>query len=199
VSYRPASDKLPLVGATWKYSYTDLQYGRVQRQFTVRVDAVDGWVVSETFSPEGATGRQRVRFEIGADEARFIERSLGSGRTALELNPYFASYDWGRRGADPVAGYPAGSGDQWQTRTSISPNVAVEVPAGRFNTVMVQIKGTRNANQNMSQLSEAARFEVTAWYSSEARRYVRLENRLWSGTLALMGEERIDLLEMSGN
>jgi len=40
---------------------------------------------------------------------------------------------------------------------------------------------------------------VTVWYAPEVKRYVRLENRVWLGTSALYGEERIDLLDVSGN
>lgn len=198
-SYRPASDRLPPVGATWKYRYTDLKYSRVQRQFSVRVDGVDGWVVSESFVPEGSSSRQRVRTDVAADEARFIERSLGGDRSAVEFNPYFGSYDWNGRRADPVGGYPTGQYPEWQTRTSVSPNVPVEVPAGRFNTVKVQIEGMRPVGAELGQRNVPARFEVSAWYSTEAKRYVRLENRLWNGGSGLVSEERIDLLEMTGN
>ena len=199
-AYRPASEKLPPVGATWKYRYTDLKYSRVQRLFTVRVDAVDGWLVSESFAQEGASSRQRVRTDVGADEPRFIERSLGENRTALEFNPYFASYDWNGRRTDPARGYPArDSVGDWETRTSVSPNVPVDVPAGRFNTLKVQIEGVRAVGSSISQRMAMARFEVTAWYSPEVKRYVRMENRIWDGSSALAGEERIDLLEVSGN
>ena len=198
-SYRPASDKLPMVGATWKYRYTDLKYSRVQHVFTVRVDGVDGWVVSETFVPEGATARQRARTDIGADEPRFIERRLGGDRTALEFNPYFGSYDWSGRLVDPVAGYPTGHGADWSTRTRVSPNVPVTVAAGAFNAVMVQIEGTRAGGQEASNRNTATRFELSAWYAPEVKRYVRVENRLWSAGSALLSEERIDLLEASGN
>lgn len=198
-AYRPASDRLPQVGAIWRYRYTDLKYSRVQQVFTVRVDGVDGWVVSETFVPEGAPSRKRVHTEVGADEARFIERNLGAERTALEFSPYFASFDWNGRKQDPAAGYPAGQYGEWDTRTRVSPNVPVEVPAGRFNTLKVQIEGVRSADSSVAFRNVPARFEVTAWYSPEVKRYVRMENRLWTATSILVGEERIDLLEVSGN
>jgi len=196
--YRPASDKLPMVGATWKYRYMDLKYSRVQHVFTVRVDGVDGWVVSETFAPEGATARQRARTDIGADEPRFIERRLGGDRSALEFNPYFASFDWNGRRVDPVAGYPTGNGAEWDTRTRVSPNVSVAVAAGTFNTVKVHVEGSRAGGQELSQRNTPTRFELIAWYAPEVKRYVRIENRLWSAGSSLLGEERIDLLEASG-
>jgi S1-C subfamily serine protease len=199
-AYRPASDRLPQVGTTWKYRYTDLKYSRVQQVFTVRVDGVDGWVVSETFAPEGAPSRQRVRTDVGADELRFIERRLGGERTALEFNPYFATYDWNGRRTDPVNGYPAPQSiSDWETHTRVSPNVPVDVPAGRFNTLMVQVEGVRSADSGVAFRNVPARFEVTAWYSPEVKRYVRMENRLWTAGSALVGEERIDLLDVAGN
>jgi serine protease Do len=201
-SYRPASDKLPPVGATWKYRYTDLKYSRVQHQFTVRVDAVDGWLVSETFAPDGAASRQRVRTDVGADEARFLERALGTDRTALEFNPYFFAYDGEGRNAGPATGYPMGASSNalWSTRTKVTRNVPVRVPAGSFNTLMVEIEGERAASTEVSRRGvDTSRFAVTVWYAPEVKRYVRLENRVWLGTSHLYGEERIDLLEVSGN
>ena len=201
-NYRPASDKLPLVGATWKYRYSDLKYSRVQHQFTVRVDAVDGWVVSETFAPDGAASRQRVRTDVGADEARFLERALGGDRTALEFNPYFFAHDGEGRNAGPATGYPMGpsSNASWNTRTKVTRNVSVRVPAGSFNTLMVEIEGERAASTDVGRRGvDTGRFAVTVWYAPEVKRYVRLENRVWLGTAQLYGEERIDLLEMSGN
>ena len=201
-AYRPASDKLPPVGATWKYRYTDLKYSRVQHQFTVRVDGVDGWVVSETFTPDGAASRQRVRTEVGADEARFLERALGGERTALEFNPYFFAYDGEGRDAGAATGYPVGpsSNALWSTRTKVTRNVPVRVPAGSFNTLMVEIEGERAASTEVSRRAvDTGRFAVTVWYAPEVKRYVRLENRVWLGTSALYGEERIDLLDVSGN
>lgn len=198
-SYRPASDKLPQVGATWKYRYTDLKYSRVQHQFTVRVDGVDGWVVSESFAPEGASSRQRVRTEVGADEARFLERALGGERTALEFNPYFALHEASARAVGQVGGYPVGTLTEWQTRVSVSPNRAVEVPAGRYNALRVQIEGVRAVGSEWTLHNALARFEVVGWYAPEVKRYVRMENRAWSARSALVSDERIDLLEASGN
>lgn len=199
-SYRPASDRLPTAGTTWKYRYTDLKYSRVQHIYTVRVDGVDGWVVSETFVPEGATARQRARTDIGADEPRFIERRLGGDRSALEFNPYFASFDWNGRRLDPVAGYPAGNAGEWDTRTKIRPNVALKVPAGNYNTVLVEIEGTRPAPTDfINRHANASRFVVSIWYAPAAKRYVRIEHRAWNEAGNPVSEERIDLLEMSGN
>jgi hypothetical protein len=131
---------------------------------------------------------------------RFIERRLGGERTALEFNPYFATYDWNGRRTDPVNGYPAPQSiSDWETHTRVSPNVPVDVPAGRFNTLMVQVEGVRSADSGVAFRNVPARFEVTAWYSPEVKRYVRMENRLWTAGSALVGEERIDLLDVAGN
>jgi hypothetical protein len=64
---------------------------------------------------------------------------------------------------------------------------------------MVQVEGTRAGGQEASNRNTATRFELTAWYAPEVKRYVRVENRLWSAGSALLSEERIDLLEASGN
>ncbi|HET9734746.1 MAG TPA: serine protease [Burkholderiales bacterium] len=200
-SYRPASDKLPMVGATWKYRYTDLKYSRVQHVFTVRVDGVDGWVVSETFVPEGATARQRARTDIGADEARFLERTLGSDRTALEFSPYFFAYDGEGRSAAAATGYPLGASSvPWGTQIRVKRNVPVSVPAGSFSATMVEIEGERGVSSDVGRRGvDSGRFAVTVWYAPEVKRYVRLENRVWLATGQLYGEERIDLVEANGN
>ena len=65
---------------------------------------------------------------------------------------------------------------------------------------MVEIEGERAASTEIGRRGvDTGRFAVTVWYAPEVKRYVRLENRVWLGTSQLYGEERIDLLEVTGN
>jgi hypothetical protein len=65
----------------------------------------------------------------------------------------------------------------------------------------VEVRGTRTlvGYAPNSVASSPGRFEYTAWYSPELKRYVKLRHRTWSGTNQALGDEQVELLEHRPN
>ena len=81
----PASATLPCAGASFRYAWTEQQYGRRKQEIQVRVTGVDGWTVTESFS---ADGRSPMRTEVQASELAFASRLIAEGQSMLEFSPY---------------------------------------------------------------------------------------------------------------
>jgi hypothetical protein len=78
----------------------------------------------------------------------------------------------------------------------------VSVPAGTFNALRVEVQGVRSlatSNTGTAVLAIARRFEYTAWYVPELKRYVKSRHRSWSTSSAPIGEELVELLEYRPN
>jgi hypothetical protein len=87
----------------------------------------------------------------------------------------------------------------WEVTARVTRDVRLKVPAGELNTFRIELQGSRSLPGNLSQLIyEMGRFEMTAWYSSETRRVVRIENRIWYGNAAPAADELVELVEYSG-
>jgi hypothetical protein len=191
---------LPQAGATWKYRYTDRKYSLGGRHvFSVRLDSVNGPVMNETLSPEGATSAQATRTALASEALRFTVRLLPQTRTVVEFAPYLNFPE--PRLAAPIrvksgSGYPVGgsAASDWQVTMAALPESQVTVPAGTFRASRVELKGTRSVPNAMA----LARFQVTMSYAPEVKRYVRIEHRAWNGGSTLAADELVELLEFSG-
>jgi hypothetical protein len=202
VAFAPtqATGGLPKAGATWKYRYTDRKYSLGGKHvFTVHLDSVSGLAMHETLSPEGASSDQVLRSTLASEALRVTSRRLPSNRTLLEFSPYLNLPD--ARLASPMrmksgSGYPgsgSASGDWIVTMTAL-PDAPVTVPGGTFQASRVEVKGSRHA----ATVGALHRFQLTAWYAPEVKRYVRVEHRAWSGAAGVAADELVELLEFSG-
>jgi hypothetical protein len=105
----------------------------------VRVTGVEGWLVNETLTPEGAGISQVRSVGIGAEELRFISRPLASNRTLIEFAPYLPAL--GEKMDAPIkvnspSGYQADSNTgEWQIKATLTKDVPLKIPAGEFQTV----------------------------------------------------------------
>lgn len=194
-----ASATLPSTGASFRYAWTEQQYSRRKQEILVRVTGVDGWTVMEAFS---ADGRSPIRTEVQASELAFASRLLAEGQSLLEFSPYLQSQ--GQTDLPPVAepsGYPDSGGSPWSISVQLRGREPVTVPAGNFHALRVEVQGVRSlANSNTAAVSAIARrFEYTAWYVPELKRYVKSRHRSWNASSAPIGDELIELLEYRPN
>ena len=187
-----ASESLPPVGATWKYGFRDQRLSRREQLFTVRVTGVDGWDVRESFAPANGVP---VEATVNAKEARFGARNVG-GYSVIELAPYLFSSELGKAAQESPTRYP--SGRTWKIS---APSIAEEetrVPAGSFKTLRVEVTGMSEAfGQATNDFSVPARFQYTAWYAPEVKRYVMVRHQAWSRTGAKVSDETVRLMEYS--
>jgi serine protease Do len=201
-SYNPAAPGLPVPGMTWKYRYTDRTFSR-QQVFTVRVTGVDGWVVQETLVPEGGGSSLIQRTSVGAEDLRFFTRGLPPSQTLVEFAPYLGVV--GERLPESPripapSGYPKDRNSaDWDVAATVTRGVALRYATTELASVRIELRGVRPLS-GASQLvmPDISRFEVKAWYATETRRLVRLENRAWYSNGQLAADDVVELLEYSG-
>jgi hypothetical protein len=204
----PASPALPDVGATWKYRYSDLKYGRIKHDFTLRVAGIDGWTVIESFERAGAAAGTPVRqASIGAQDLAFSERILDTGRSFTEFAPYLLATEkldrplpWREVGA----AYPGARAQGWSYDGLRQADEQVTVPSGTYKAVRVEING-RSGTAGAPTLRGGAvaryvaRFQYTLWYAPEVKRYVKIHQETWDDYGAQSSDEVIELLEYRGS
>ena len=191
---RPASftpPGVPLPGAIYQYRWTDRQHRREQ-DYTVRISNVSGWNVSESFSHRG---QKDIALNVDARAPVFIGRVLDGGQSLLEFAPYFPTdKPPDPQAALPSLAYPGGQSTvtgPWALELSCGGWEQVSVPAGSYRAMRVHIRGTR-PRFGMIAVS-ALRFEYTAWYAPEVRRYVKFQHESWS-SVGQVGNVRGELL-----
>jgi hypothetical protein len=208
-SKSPASTDLPSVGASWRYRYSDLRYGRVRHEFTLRVTGVDGWTVNETFERDGDTGgRKSLQATVSAQDLTFNERVLESGRTFIEFAPYLVATEklegtlpW----QDLGAAFPTAKGRSWNYDGQRQSGESVSVPSGSYKAVRVAISGNgpsaewRTFSGMTVNNRTVARFAYTLWYAPEVKRYVKIQFETWDASGTKSGDEVVELLEYKGN
>lgn len=200
----PGSAELPAVGATWKYRYSDLRYGRVRHDFTLRVTGVDGWSVNETLErdSEGA-GRRTSQNTVSAQDLSFSERALESGRSFLEFAPYLVATEklegvlpWREVGAS----FPS-AGKSWAFDGQKQSGEPVSVPAGTYKAVRIVISGSGSGTEwrtmagVVSRSRIVTRFAYTLWYAPEVKRYVKIHLETWDGNGDKSSDEVVELLD----
>ena len=184
-----AAPGLPAAGTTWTYGHVDRQYTGRQTDITVQVLRVDGPVVEEAVAAGAGQSARRV---VNSGEVRILEQAFSSNVALMELAPYLIAANGGKAPADPgrVSGYPIGGTgfSGWVYRASVQDWEQVTVPAGTFRALRIDIDGTRE-RPNYTNAPHAGRFRITAWYAPEVKRYVRLEHKNWSGSIAGAGQQ----------
>jgi hypothetical protein len=193
----PASPALPDVGARYRYAWNERQYSR-QQEFTVTVVGVQNWTVSESLSIPGlpeATGA------VDARTADFVGRRLAEGQSLLEFSPYLAQWKEGDTPALPAStSYPTGGLEPWTISARPLEWDQVSVPAGSYRALRLELRGFRRSNvTQFSRTAVAERFEVTAWYAPELKRYVKLRHRQWNGFNGDLADEQVELLAVQGS
>lgn len=197
VAYSPASTELPAVGATWRYRFVDHKYSNSQ-SYTVRVTGVEGWNVTETFQLDGGgDGRQRI--VVGADEKRFTLHKLAAERLAMEFSPYMlARGDEAMRAPwmSRTTNYPGNQTSPYLVTTRVFGEDNVSVPGGSYKAVRVDVAGRREniPSTGMTTMSVPSRFLYQAWYSQDARRFVRVRHQQWNLGGSIIGDETLELL-----
>lgn len=174
-----AAGTLPAVGESWTYRYSD-GYNRTET-YTVRVTEVTASVLRD----EASLGRTRhsASHEAGLE---MTARVLG-GLSVREFAPYLTAMG----PMDPNEEWqkieiPGGSGAfvaRWAGKET------VQVPAGRFEARVLEVKGEQYARG-----VQTRPLTIRVWYAPEIRRFVRLKLSA-PPVLGGSAEER-DLIEL---
>jgi S1-C subfamily serine protease len=194
----PGNAGLPAAGTSWKYGFIERLYTRKYSEFSIQVLRVDGPVVEEAV--ESASG-QNARRAIHTGDRRIFEQSLSGNVVLMEFAPYLLAANGGKPPAEIAGadGYPTGGAGlpPWVYRVHMHDWEQVTVPAGTFQALRVEIRGERERPPS-GQSFVIGDFVITAWYTPEVKRFVRLEHKVRSGSLStrgqLVGEDVIELL-----
>jgi serine protease Do len=191
-TFTPAHPGLPAIGTTWRYSFADQRYGTRDQIFTIRVTAVDGWSVRESFEPGNGTSSSVA---VNVKELEFLARRLEGEQVVMEVGPYFYPTDLAKSAAAHVPkAYPLSSGVWSMDSPRVSEDVAV-VPAGSFKALRLDISGSNF----QAAVGYPTRFEYTAWYAPEVKRYVMLRHRSWLRQGTPYADEVVKLVEYKSN
>jgi S1-C subfamily serine protease len=189
---------LPAAGATYRYQWADRQYSRKVQQFTVQVTSVDEWNVSDSFKTEGSS---TIAAQVPAREPRFVGRRLAEGESMLEFAPYLPLEE---KGALPplsqVSNYESNSAGRWDISADSRGWDQVTVPSGTYRAMRVDVRGSRQGSTGaLTSTIATSRFEYTAWYAPDVKRYVRVRHQRWNGKGASISDESIELIEYRPN
>jgi len=170
---------LPAPGTSWIYGFVDRMF-RGQQEVTVRVLRTDGAVIEEavTANAQGAKAAQRV---VDTREPRFLEHALGGSALLIEIAPYLLAAHEGK-GTPQIqgaTGYPHGHANlaPWVVTARERGWERLTVPAGTFQALRVELDGRRE--REVSAHGQTGRFSITAWYSPEVKRLVKVEHKTW--------------------
>ena len=181
----------PAVGATWKYSFREQKYG-VEDVFTVQVTGVSGWMIDEALSSRTT----ELKNTVNAQEAHFSSKPLGAGHRVLEFAPYLVAANGGEPPARLIPARHPASGSPFRIRVERVQREDVEVYAGSFKTVRIDIRGERASDRRQQRVT---RFRHTTWYAPEIGRYVKVHHQQWDGGGALTSDEVVQLMDYRSN
>ena len=144
-----------------------------------------------------------MRTEVRANELAFASRLIAEGQSMLEFSPYLQLR--GLADLPPIAnpsGYSDAGGSGWRISARLGGSEPVSVPAGTFNALRVDVQGDRSvatSNTGTAASAIARRFEFTAWYVPDLKRYVKSRHRSWNTASSQVGDELVELLEYRPN
>ena len=192
-----AAPGLPAVGASWNYRLQDRLFPRRQQTFAVTVGGLNGPLVNELVQ---AGEGERVAQPVDAQVVRFVERDLG-GQRFVEMSPYILAAVKGGALPNPPTHYPlGGSSEPFRVRLGNIIEDNVNVPAGSFKAIRIDVTGERSAGGFLGlgggQLNTLAvtRFKYTAWYAPELGRYVMVRHQQWNPTGSPVTDEVVQLV-----
>lgn len=167
---------LPQVGQSWTYRLRGKWPTSPNRSVVITVSELrDGMVVDRLSDPAAdAPALRRSR----AGQAGFVNwPGIGT-----EFSPYLAGIDltgWSGRGfSTPDVD---GQWTQWHSQGATIGRESVEVPAGRFDAVKVEVWSTRAASGGPATAAiEPVRIHYLMWYVPQVQRHVRMQRRVIS-------------------
>jgi hypothetical protein len=186
-----ASERLPLPGDYWKYSFRDERYKHRPEHFTISVTAVRGWTVSDLLERETGDAAHLLRKSIDAQALAFVGRRLSEEHLTWELSPYLgatATAESLRTGEVPELQLKG-----WKLQISAVQQERVQVPAGSFDATRVEVAGKPEYPPRAT--LAPSRLRYTIWYAPEAKRYVMLRHQTWTLSGGVAADEIVRLEE----
>ena len=158
------------VGDTWVVQNSDARTGEKRPELTLTVREV----TSDNIVLETGTGRRRTYTR----DWNIIETKSGDTVT-FSAKPYWTRYQFPLEvGKKWEAQWETTSTNQtirWKGETQVEGVETVTVPAGTFQAFKLRFKGYYNGYQRVGTGSFTGVRNETAWYSPDAKRFVKIE------------------------
>lgn len=193
-SLQTAPTSIPVAGERWIYRSTGKWRTSPQRRIEIVARAVAGSVVTDALTvlePETAAGTELRRSR--GDKPDFIAWSA----IGPEFSPYFGAFvDLLQQGV--LSGLATPDLDpqwrDWYSEAKILGRESVQVPAGRFEAIKLEVWSNRKQTGTFSQARlEPVRVHYLVWYVPQIKRYVRMQRRV---TTADSSENEKDVFEL---
>ena len=192
-----APSALPRVGDTWEYRSRSIWKNVEPRVYTHQVTAVSEREVRETMTYVGSTDNAADAKSFSAD-TRFVERR-GNGYYYIEFNPFMLALGALAPGtAWKSLAYPAQDPffGNWSTHGRAADWESVNVPAGTFKAIRVEINSNRAPTGSVSmRASEPVRILQVIWYAPDAKRAVKAVRTVYSTSGSRLDEDTYELLK----
>jgi hypothetical protein len=171
LAQQPAGPAVPRVGDSWRYQYRS-EWRTVPPQ-------TSEYVVAEV-SPTAIRDRMTVLGLPGEDVQTFTSRVENVSRAlpgfmASEFSPYLQAFTALAAGSSlPAPAMPRDAmfGLPWSVWVRVSGPERVTVPAGTFEAMRVDLKGSRPPHQ-LNTVAEPAYLYETVWFAPRPKRVVR--------------------------
>jgi hypothetical protein len=189
---------MPRPGDLWKYRYVDGFSGTAKELFIPRVVAVHPDEIDDVLYVDGGNSAGSERAFTSKSSLAMAERPLRSV-PRLEFGPYLQAFkpDLPFGSFGPFTA-PAVDGEPWQFKGRLLGNEMVSVPAGTFDTMKIELSGTRGPGGGPPRAS-AVQARYVIWYAPKAKRYVKYEANTWNQYFQPLAKDRFELLEFKLN
>ena len=189
-----ADPRLPTVGQSWTYQVRGKWPTSPKRSVVIRVSQVQGETVVDSLLDPAAA--EPVTRRSRAGQGGFVNwPGIGT-----EFSPYLLPGEaeaWRGRGfATPDVD---GQWTQWHSEGQALGREAVQVPAGRFDALKVEVWSNRMPTGGAASAQlEPVRIHYLVWYAPEVKRYVRLQRRVMSAAGQEMERDVFELVSRQG-
>ena len=182
----------PKVGSTWTYAYRSEWKNVAPRSLAYTVTAVNEKGVQDRLAPPDAPANGVEHLFTSAWQ--IVARPY-TDVMVHEFSPYllaFGALAVGERSSVTVP--PPGWGTDWTTTARAAGTERVQVPAGTFDAIRVEILGTRLylAGQ-MDDAADPVRLYATAWFAPAVKRTVRFTYRTQAALLNPLARDHYEL------
>ena len=190
--------RMPRPGDSWKYRYVDGFSGNAKETFLHRVVAVRADEIDDKLYFDGGTTPGDERAYTAQSSLALFQRRLRSV-DRFEFGPYLQAFKpdlpFGRFGPITV---PAADGAPWEFKGQVLGNEIVSVPAGSFDAMKIELKGTRQNGSGRPRF-EPVQAQYVVWYAPKTKRYVKYEVNLWNQYFQPISKDRFELVEFKLN
>ena len=187
---------MPRVGDVWEYRSRSMWKTVQPSSYTHRVTAVSEREVREAMSNVSSPDKA-AETKTFTPDTRFVEWR-GNGYYFTEFNPFIQAFGNLQPGTtwklsipveDPFLGnwYTHGGAGNWDT---------VNVPAGTFKAIRVEINSNRPASGSAAMRDkEPTRILQVIWYAPDAKRAVKLVRTVYGATGDRINEDTYELVK----